>query len=277
MEFASAPVRPGFVLLWIAAVTGSSFFVLDWMCPDRPAREANAVPGREAGAAPTSTLRPADASPVLGTVAPLTSGDPLADVARAAPAAEEVEADPVSAEPPPAEPTGTAAEPVPAPFLHSFRAGGDLFLLPSATPIRTGAPILSASVGDEDADEDELSRLEVSRLERGRYLLRLLLARLGSLAPGEVPAELADLLPESVKHRLARAGHTHSFGGGEPGTGESLSGGAGRGLRQHLRRRGDRSDLVGRGRRKLEVLLDEEEFHQLRARLLRAARNRSRG
>jgi hypothetical protein len=263
MDLASAPVRPGFVLLWIAAVTGSIFAALPLICP-RPADTAAetkpaAVPAVVGVRAPAPG--PADpAAPVL-QIAPFEGGSVFSEAARAGETPQEPKADGEEVSGLEEAPAITASVdllegPPQAPAL-----GRVLAPAASSGPLACALPAtftwsLSAASGEE---EDEV-RLEVRPAGRGLYFLRLLFARFDRLGLEAVPDELLAALPATVKARLAEKVRRSR----EEAENDSDQTEDSRGRQASRFLRGHRAELL--------ELLDEEELRELRRRLLAARR-----
>ncbi len=263
MDLASAPVRPGFVLLWIAAVTGSIFAALPLICP-RPAETAAETKPAEVPAVvgvQSPVPGPADpAAPVL-QIAPFEGGSAFSESARAGeapldPAADgEAEAG-IEEAPAITASVGRLEEKTENPALGRVVAPSPpAGILPPALPAAFTWS-LSAASGEE---EDEVV-LEVRPAGRGFYFLRLLLARFDRLGLEAVPDELLAALPAPVKARLAeKVRRSREEAEDDSGQGEESPGrSAARYLRSH------RGELLG--------LLSEEELRELRRRLLAARR-----
>ncbi len=271
MDLASAPVRPGFVLAWIVAVTGSAFLVMNVICPPAPGQAASADPIDPPPAATRSTdQEPAPGSPAapetLRSVSPVSEGDPL-DFLQADPE-NELEQDPGAEA---AAPTATATVAQPD---HPAGRGMPSLALPTSPQVLPAGvafgPLVlewshATALGDED--EDDEVQIQVVRAGRGLYLMRLLLSRYQELGLDALPAELLEALPAKLISQLDRP-HAE---GGEGSTAESGNdeGGRFRGARRAWKRAGaDSRQRVQAKGRELLLLLSEEQLQRLRQRML---------
>ncbi len=271
MDLASAPVRPGFVLIWIAAVTASTFLLLPLICPAGPVEAATAQPSDTLADTPslpaTPTLHPAPFAPDFLQPTPVSrSKAAYHEVVQAGEGTDEelpLEESEVEAS---ATPLATATlaprKESRSPALQQLQMPLQSQVLPAGVIFHPVA--LNWSLGASE-DEESTLELQVQRAGRGLYLLRLLYARYAALGLDQLPEELLEALPERVLEQLSAADRDQ-----DQGSMDSRRGGDS-GLRDAWKQLGgQKRQQVRAHSRELLLLLDEQELRKLRRLLLRS-------
>lgn len=273
MDLASAPVRPGFVLAWIVAVTGSAFLVLNWVCPSVSDRIASTESRGllEVGGQPDGTTvgQSAWVEEFRGLI-PVFHGDPH-DLIQAGQEDPEGQAEGREVDAPTPMATATMAKPGAGsrPPLQALALPSATHLLPAGVAFGPLALHWSSSGLEVDEAEAEVE-LQVIRAGRGFYLLRLLLARYQELGLDALPEELLAALPERLLRRLAKDSS------GEGGGKDSGDGGGSRlGLSREAWDQLDPQTRLGIRSKASSflMLLSEEELRRFRMRLQAAKRH----